>query len=251
MHTIKKAKKNQKTLLKVIICIGLFVLLLTAAIFIYSSDYSRADRTAKAALQSTGAVQVTVSENEVLFYPESGSDTGLIFYPGGKVEYTAYAPLLHSLAEEGITCIIVKMPLQLAFLDINAANRVMNEHPEINHWYLAGHSLGGVAASSYAQKNADKLDGLILLASYSTKPLSGFEVLSVYGSEDGVLNRSAYEESRANLPENSKELVISGGNHAQFGNYGIQDGDGVATISTEIQQEITRNEILEFIRRRF
>ena len=88
-------------------------------------------------------------------------------------------------------------------------------------------------AASYAAKHAEEFEGLVLLAAYSTEDLSdsGLKVLSLYGSEDGVLNREKYEEYRSNLPEDTVEYVIQGGNHAGFGSYGEQEGDGQARVS--------------------
>lgn len=225
-------------------CVGQFSFLLGVILLTFSAEYYRADMTAMESLKSTSTVQVTVSENEVLFLPENSVNLGLIFYPGGNVEYTAYAPLLHNLAEEGITCVAVRMPLQLAIFDINAADYVMAEHQEISRWYIAGHSFGGAIASWYAHKNPDKLQGLILLAAYSTKSINNLKVLSVFGSEDGVMNRNAYDNSKVNLPEKTTELLIQGGNHAQFGSYGPQDGDGTATITPETQWKITCDAIV-------
>ena len=108
-----------------------------------------------------------------------------------KVENTAYAPLLHDLAEDGILCVLVKMPCNLAVLDRNAADSIPERFSEVTDWYIGGHSLGGAMAASYAAKHTDELDGLVLLAAYSTADLtdSGLRVYAAYGSEDGVLNR--------------------------------------------------------------
>ena len=158
-----------------------------------------------------------------------------------KVENTAYAPLLHDLAEDGILCVLVKMPCNLAVLDRNAADSIPERFFEVTDWYIGGHSLGGAMAASYAAKHTDELDGLVLLAAYSTADLtdSGLRVYAAYGSEDGVLNREKYEADRTNLPQDTTETVIDGGCHAGFGSYGAQKGDGTPTISAEEQQRQT------------
>lgn len=205
--------------------------------YVYVSDYYHADETALEAMAyQTDSVQVEQDGDVIWFVPEDPT-TGLIFYPGGKVEYTAYAPLLRACAENGILCALVRMPGNLAVLDVNAADGLQQKHPEITTWYMAGHSLGGAMAANYAAAHDGDYDGLILLAAYSTKELSQttLRVLSVYGSEDGVMNRESYEKNRANLPEDATEVVLDGGCHAQFGSYGAQDGDGVPTISGEEQ----------------
>ena len=113
------------------------------------------------------------------------------------------------------------------------------------HYYVGGHSLGGAMAGSFAAGHAEELDGLVLLASYATSDLSesGLAVLSAYGSEDGVLNRESYAKNYGHLPADTQELVIAGGNHAQFGDYGAQAGDGTAQISAEEQQALTAEAI--------
>jgi len=215
------------------------ILVLAGVAALYAGDYYHADEEAIMACQSSDTVTVTyVSGGQYDFVPEN-PQAGIIFYPGGKVEYTAYAPLMQKLAEEDILCIVPKMPLNLAVLDVGAAEDIMKQYPEITDWYIGGHSLGGSMAASYAADHADELEGLILLAAYSTADLtgSGFEVFSVYGSEDKVLNMEKYEEYRSNLPEDVYELIIEGGNHAGFGSYGAQEGDGEAAISSSEQIE--------------
>ncbi|MNC40977.1 Alpha/beta hydrolase family protein [compost metagenome] len=180
-----------------------------------------------------------------VFYPEKEreSDTGLIFYPGGKVEATAYTPLLKQLSQNGITCVLVKMPFNLAVFDIDAAEHVYEKFPNIQKWYIGGHSLGGAMASSYANKNSDKIEGLILLGAYPVGDSdSGLDLptLAIYGSEDMVLDK----EKLAGTPNKHE---IPGGNHAYYGNYGKQKGDGTATITREEQQHQAVEEIIHFI----
>ncbi len=184
----------------------------------------------------------------IVFEPE-GATKGFIFYPGGKVEYTAYIPLMQACAEEGILCVLLEMPFNLAVLDANAADGVKEEYPHITEWYIGGHSLGGSMAANYAADNADELAGLVLLASYSTADLSesGLSVLSVYGSEDGVLNMEKYEKYHVKLPHNLTEYVIGGGCHAYFGVYGAQKGDGTPSVTNKEQIDITAEKISEFI----
>ena len=217
--------------------------------YAYVLDYYHADETAwEAMAYHTDSVQVEQDGDVIWFVPEDPT-AGLIFYPGGKVEHTAYAPLLRACAENGILCALVRMPGNLAVLDANAADGLQQEYPEVTTWYIAGHSLGGAMAANYAAAHAEDFDGLILLAAYSTKDLTGtpLRVLSVYGSEDGVMNRESYEKNRANLPADTTEVVLDGGCHAQFGSYGPQDGDGVPTISGEEQVRQTAETIAAFV----
>jgi len=227
--------------------VGQFSILMGIILLTFAADCAMADDTAVQALTPTASVGIFVTDDQVTFTPATESRIGLIFYPGGKVDHAAYAPLLHRLAENGITCVAVKMPLELALFDADCADRVMEEHPEIEKWYLAGHSLGGVMAAQYAGTHPDRLDGVILLAAYSTKPLDGVRAISIYGSEDAVLNRKQYEMTRDNFPADVVEIEIPGGNHSQFGSYGKQPKDNAALISPQEQWDITCNAIMDFI----
>ncbi len=222
------------------------LLALVIAVAVYAGDYYRADLAAELAMQGSDAVTVEQSGNLTVFAPEQ-PEAGFIFYPGGKVEHTAYAPLLLELAEEDVLCVLVKMPLNLAVLDMNAAEGIPEQFPEIENWYIGGHSLGGSMAASYAADHAEELEGLVLLAAYSTADLTetGLEVLSIYGSEDEVLNMEKYGQYLPNLPENTAEAVIDGGNHAQFGSYGPQEGDGEATVTPQAQLAFTLQLVLD------
>lgn len=207
---------------------------------IYLADYYHADKTAISYLESDQEVTVLSLEDTYTFIPDNPT-AGLIFYPGGKVEYTAYAPLMKAYAKQGVQCFMMKMPGNLAVLDMDAADGIQEQYPEIDIWYMAGHSLGGSMAASYIADHVDAFEGLILLASYSTEDLSetDLDVISIYGSEDGVLNMEKYKEYRENLPNDTRELVIEGGCHAYFGSYGAQEGDGTPKITMEEQiQEV-------------
>ncbi len=218
------------------------LLILTAGVGLYAADYYHMDSTAAAAL--AGAEQ----SHHMTIFSADEAHAGLIFYPGGKVEATAYAPLMEALAAQGITCVIAHMPLNLAVLDTNAASDIPERFPHIDSWYIAGHSLGGSMAASYAAEAKD-ISGLILLAAYSTADLtdSSLPVLSIYGSEDGVLNMEKYTQYRSYLPTDTTELILPGGNHAQFGSYGQQEGDGEATLSPADQLQQTADAIADFI----
>lgn len=231
---------------------GMIILSIVAGCAFYVNDYYRAlpEALAVVAEPAEGIIVAEEKNDRIVFEPEDAK-AGLIFYPGGKVQYEAYAPLMEALAEEGILCVLLHMPANLAVLDMNAAEGITAEYPDIEKWYIGGHSLGGSMAASYAAKNTEELEGVILLASYSTAALqnSGLEVVSIYGSHDGVLNLEKYDKYRENLPEDFKEEVIEGGNHAYFGKYGFQEGDREATIANENQIEATvdivATEILE------
>ena len=239
-------KKRTRIILSVCLAV---LLVIGIGGYAYVSDYYHADEIALEAMDyQTDSVQTEQDGNVIWFVPENPT-TGLIFYPGGKVEYTAYAPLLRACAENGILCALVQMPGNLAVLDANAADGLQEEYPEVTTWYIAGHSLGGAMAANYAAAHDGDYNGLILLAAYSTKDLTGtpLRVRSVYGSEDGVLDWESYEKNRANLPADTTEVILDGGSHAQFGSYGPQDGDGIPTISGEEQVRQTVEAIAAFV----
>lgn len=231
--------KQTKKLWISLICTALAVLLLFGGCALYVCDYYRADTAAIEAMVEGDGITVTALAGGDIAYGSTDAAYGLIFYPGGKVEHTAYEPLLCALAARGILCILVKMPLRLAVLDMNAADGIPAQFPAVQHWYIGGHSLGGSMAASYLASHANEFEGLVLLGSYSTADLSQTDLraLSLYGSEDGVLNREKYAECRSNLPADTVEREIAGGNHAYFGAYGAQKGDGEAALT--VQQQIT------------
>jgi pimeloyl-ACP methyl ester carboxylesterase len=142
------------------------------------------------------------------------------------------------------------MPFNLAVFDINAADGIQERYPEIDKWYIGGHSLGGSMAGAYLEENHASFKGLVLLGSYTTTDFSrtDLSVLSIYGSEDRVLNKEKYDECRVNLPDDFTEVIIDGGCHAYFGMYGKQDGDGTPKISNEEQINITVDEIERFVK---
>ena len=242
------ADKRKRKIFIIVTSIVLVIAFFVGACAIYLGDYYRADNEAIGAFLPQGSAWKEEPNGNIVFEPD-GAMTGLIFYPGGKVEHSAYISLMQACAEKGILCIIVEMPFNLAVFDINAADGIQKEYPQIENWYIGGHSLGGSMTASYLEKHTDEYEGLILLGSYSTADLSDdeLEVLSIYGSEDQVLNREKYNDNISNLPKDFKEIVIEGGCHAYFGMYGAQEGDGTPSITNEEQIQQTVEYIAQMI----
>lgn len=240
-------KKNKY--FKYIVIIGIVLLFSFVFCGIYVNDYYHADMEAISVFKSDDLVSKEIIDDNIIVYSVDDSTTGFIFYPGGKVEYTSYEPLMISLAEKGITCVLIEMPFNLAVFNINAADGIQEQFPEINNWYIGGHSLGGSMSAVYLKDNITSFNGLILLASYSTADLSdtGLDVISIYGSEDNILNMDKYDKNKNNLPKSFTESIIDGGCHAYFGMYGAQDGDGTPTISNKEQILKTTEHISNFI----
>ena len=235
-----------KKIIKLFIKIIAVVAILVFALCIYAADYYRADGVDKY-MKSKG--DVTVSEiSEGYLFDGPGEDNALIFYPGAKVEETAYAPLMRRLAENGVDCFLIKMPLRLAFLGFNKANGILRRY-DYEHYYLSGHSLGGAMAAYNASKHLKAYSGLFLLGSYTANCLKDapFPVIYIYGENDAVLSRKSLERGFTLSPGGYEEIVIEGGNHAQFGSYGKQRGDGEAAITAEEQQKETVDAILATI----
>jgi len=178
----------------------------------------------------------------LVFSPNGGQpDTGFIFYPGGRVDYRAYAPAAQAIADHGYLVVIVRMPLNFAIFDVNAAADVIEAYPDIQHWAIGGHSLGGAMAANFVYTHPGVVEGLVLWAAYpaSNNDLSssGIRVVSISGRRDGLSTPEKIAASVPLLPADTFWVAIEGGNHAQFGWYGDQSGDNPATISRDDQQE--------------
>jgi hypothetical protein len=206
---------------------------------------------AEAALISDAEVEV-VEDLWMVFRPRGVEPTsGLIIYPGGRVDPAAYAPLAKAAAAEGYLTVIVPMPLNLAVLSSEKALQVIDAYPEISTWVIAGHSLGGAMAANLVGRYPDLFDGLALWAAYpgQSDDLSNQDLLvtSIYGTSDGVASVEEIRGSSPLLPANTQWAAISGGNHSQFGWYGLQAGDNPPQISREDQQEQILKATLELM----
>lgn len=218
----------------------LFFLLGVIIIWYSSGSYKAAPEAAECL---SGTETTSVSETDFgLFFDGPGSDSALIFYPGGKVDHTAYAPLMLEIAESGIDCFLCEMPYDLAVFGINTAEKVM-ENYSYDKWYAGGHSLGGAMASVFAKGRTD-ICGLVLLGAYPTTQPDCPSLL-VYGSNDGVVDRNKLEAGLSYA--NAVNAEIPGGNHAWFGCYGSQSGDNAADISHEEQWKLTTNAVCNFV----
>ncbi|MFI3168840.1 MAG: alpha/beta hydrolase [Faecalibacterium sp.] len=227
-------KKRNQILLGVLTAMLTLLLAGFIGLCIYASDY----RTLEAEYY-TIFDQEDVHTLDGMIYFEADSDAGIVFYPGGRVEYIAYAPLCESLQEQGINVFLVDMPFNMANFGINKASGIIAEYTEITDWYISGHSLGGVAASMYASWNADKIEGLILVGIYLAMDYDLEKTITINGSNDLRVGDS--------VDYTTNVYIIEGGNHAQWGNYGPNEGDGEATITAEEQQAQGTALIVDFI----
>lgn len=182
---------------------------------------------------------------------------GIVFYPGGLVEREAYVELLAPLAADGIPVALLRVPADLAVLAPNRARLVLDGERggAAESWSIAGHSLGGAMAARFVARRSGEYEsvrGLIMLAAYparsDTLADSDVPVLSIWASEDGLATPEDLADTRDLLPPDARVEVIAGGNHAGFGTYGPQDGDGNPLITRAEQHRRTRELIREFLR---
>ncbi len=222
---------------KILLIVLAVITAITIAMFVWMSIYYPADTTANTLLEN--ADSITVYDNYLVINGSTTTDTAIIFYPGAKVEYTAYLPLLYSIATQcDVMVVLVEMPFNMAFFGIDRADDIIDTYTYIDHWYMMGHSLGGAMASSYASNHTDTIDGLIVLGSYVYGDYPTSQSLTIYGSLNDQSDSIDYTDNI---------VVIEGGNHAQFGNYGFQSGDEVATITDIEQQAQTVTAVYEFL----
>ncbi len=179
---------------------------------------------------------------------------GFIIYPGAWLDPRAYAPPAHAIAAEGFLTVIVKMPGDVAAIGHKRATEIMSAYPGIERWSIGGHSIGGSFACAYAKEFADKLDGVVLWASFPSENFSleqtELKAVSIYGTNDGHPDK--IEAGAEHLPADAQFVKIEGGNHTQFGYYDTspfpcQEGDNPADITREEQQEIIINATVDFL----
>ncbi len=203
------------------------------------------------ALESDSSVEVT-NDPWLTFTPMKGEPTtGLIFYPGGRIDPRGYATLLRPIAEEGYLVVVPSMPINMAIFNASAAARIIDHFSGIESWAIAGHSVGGVAAAIFTSQNPDRIDGLAIWASYpaNSSDLSGFEipVYSIFGELDPRANPASVQERADLLPPDTVYVNIPGGGHHQFGSYLIKPEEQQAIISAEDQQEQIIQATLELL----
>jgi hypothetical protein len=241
----------KRALLRVLAALGILITLAGIGFVVWGSTPQAASDEALQALVSDSHVRVE-TEPWITFTPATGSpQAGFIVYPGGHVDPRAYAPLARQIAAQGYSVTIVPMPLALAVLAPDRALEVMAANPTISSWAIGGHSLGGAMAARFTYTHPGAVDGLVLWAAYpaSTDDLSGFDLIvaSIYGTMDGLASGDKIDASRPLLPPDTQWVPIEGGNHAQFGDYGAQAGDGVPTIPATEQQSQAAEATVELL----
>lgn len=241
----RKMKRKPPMWAHIMIAISAGLLVICAGSLGYLSIHYSAQDGAVAVFSDQNGAQMSEIEGGY-FVDGSGEDTALVFYQGAKVDAESYLPLMKRLAENGVDCFLLKTPFDMPIFDSSAADKIIGKY-DYDTFLLGGHSMGGLVASGYAAQHTDAVDGIVLLAAYPTAKISdSLGLLSVYGTNDKVLDRGAYESAKQYFPESYTEKIIDGGNHAQFGSYGAQSGDGEAAVTAQEQQTQTAFAIIRF-----
>jgi len=234
-----------KTFQRVFFGFGFIALVSMLGFVVWAVNPADATDVALEALLSDSLVTITSQDGFITFEPaQMRASTGFLFYPGGRVDYRAYAPVLRRIAEQGYFVALVEVRLNLAYFDVNAGDKVLENYPGIEHWAVGGHSLGGVAAAAYATQHPDQVQAVVFWASYPADDSlseANIPILSIYGSQDGLATEEDIKSAEPLLPAHTKYVAIEGGNHSQFGSYGFQNGDGAASISPEEQWDRIAN----------
>lgn len=230
-------KTWQKILL---VLLALILLVFGYGVIRLSSMARSAEDIALDFLQSNEQVVVETGDWITFAPTDQTTETGFIFYPGARVDAEAYAPALNQIAAQGFLVVAVPMPFNMAIFGINNAANIIAAYPEIEHWVIGGHSLGGAMAARFVSNNPGMIEGIVFWAAYPGEGDSlaamDIKVVSIYGTLDGLASPKEVVESAALLPGDTIWVPIEGGNHAQFGFYGPQEGDIPAEISRSEQQ---------------
>ena len=241
-------KHKVKLWIKISVPIVFTLVLNFVGFLAYFNIYYHAMSEVKDYLKDDNEVKIYNKSDYYLFDNISNNDKALIFYGGAKVEEKSYAPMLNKIAHQGYDVFLTKMPLRFPLFSVGKANSIYKSNNSYTDVYLMGHSLGGVCASMALEKTSLNYKGIIFLASYPNKPLDNkYKALSIYGSEDKILNLNEYNSHLSNFPTGYTQQIIEGGNHAYYGYYGNQKGDGKALITREQQIDITVNYIVDFL----
>jgi hypothetical protein len=229
------------------IFIGLVLLVILLIGFLQYKTYRPMDE----AMLAINKENVIEKDNLIIFEPEGEAIANLVFYQGGLVKTEAYAVLGQLLAEKGIRVYLPKMFLNLAITNIDVFDKVREKNNNELDWYIGGHSLGGASASIYVAKNPENVTGIFFLGSYPSNKsdLSQHQlaVVSINATNDQIINVENFQRTKRLLPDDTVFLEIVGGNHSNFGYYGLQAGDGVSAISREEQHDTVANALFEMI----
>lgn len=242
----QKKRKINKNIFKAVAVVVIIALVSSLAWLL--NAYEPQD-VARENLVSSSDVEVVEGDITEFIPKDVVSNTGVIIYPGARIDVKAYAPLANRLAQNGYKVFAVDMPFNMAIFSSHKADKVIEENKDIENWVIVGHSLGGAMATNAISTN-NKIKGIVYLASYPSGDKikdSGAKVLSIWGSKDGVINFDNMIKAKEDLPKDTQYVEIEGGNHSAFGDYGLQKGDTKSIIPENKQLDITVESICNFI----
>lgn len=238
-----------KMIKRILVTVLLLAIVVNIGLYFWSSNGYKAMDITQSYLKSSLTVEVENHQDWIAFTPkDKRSKIGIVFYPGGNVESESYSPLAYELAEKGVSVYILHVPYKLAILNPYKAKDIIDSESSLK-WYVGGHSLGGVVSSLYYERYPQSLEGLFFLASYPMKNMSNSDipVLSIQGSKDGLMGVDEFDEKKKLFPQNTTFIEVKGGNHSQFGYYGLQDKDQITDLSREEQQRVIVEALSRFI----
>ncbi|ANJ26447.1 alpha/beta hydrolase [Agromyces aureus] len=243
-HEPAADRSTGRRVIRVLLAVLTVLVLLVVGFLVWANTVMQGERPAALDAWTDDRVSIESFDDSVVITPvDETSDRGLVFIPGAKVDPYAYmAKLVDAAAETGTTVVITKPTLNLAFFDQRPLSTFTAHAPDVDEWYVGGHSLGGVRACMMAAEPDADVAGLVFFGSYCSNDVSGSDlaVLSISGSEDGLSTPDKIDAAAHLLPDDATFVEIDGANHASFGNYGVQPGDGVATIpDDEVREQIT------------
>ena len=246
-------KKGARIAIIVSASVLLLAIILGAVALIMANGARDADGDALAEFEKKyGLITPEEKDGYAVYHYSTESDgmkRGFIFYPDSMTSARAYAPLMTLMAKKGITCYVVEPMLNQPAMSVSDAEKIVNENPEVEEWYLGGHGKGGTAAAEAAARDSERYSGLILFAAYSKVDLSdtALRAYTLYGSEDGITDIDALIDAREKLPEGSEDYEIVGCNYSGFAMYGVVSGDGKATVENARQVMIAAQRAASFI----
>ncbi len=245
----RKPRRGRRIVSRILLGLLALLGLVTVGFLIWANTgVMRAEPGPLAAVAANPAVTITDSPEAIILTPSDGDSTdGLVFIPGAKVGAGAYVSNLSGVVErDGVTVIITKPTLNLAFFDLRPLGDFTELAPGVNQWFVGGHSLGGVKACQFATEPV--LSGLVLFASYCANDLSASDlpVLSIGGSQDNLSTPAKIENASDRLPSDAEFIIVAGANHARFGDYGPQSGDGTATINSDEMRDVLTEDLGTF-----
>ena len=253
--TRSRSPQRRSRLRAALLVVAGILLLAVVAFVVWGSLARPAEEAPLQAALADPAIEVVLGPVVELRPAGSEPTRGVVFYPGARVHREAYIATWAPIVAATDTLVLIpRMPLNLAVFARSRADGLIADTPEVEEWWVGGHSLGGAMAASWlGDQEPGAVDGLTLWASFATAGAGlaqrdDLKVLSVSGSRDGLATPEDIAERRDLLPPDALMIEVEGMNHAQFGRYGPQRGDLEPTIAgAEAQSALTQAHVTAFL----